>query len=62
MCAICDQATKLPVDQALKLVGEAMKKRGGKRGCLDKLVGKLVDVGLDDRNMKAEEEWERGRR
>jgi hypothetical protein len=61
MCTICDEASKLSVPKALRLVAEAMKKPGGRRECLDRLVGKLVNVESRERDVEAEEQWERSR-
>lgn len=59
MCATCDEALRLPVDQALRLVAQAMKRK--RLACLDALVGKLVGVETPERNLEAEAQWERNR-
>lgn len=61
MCATCDEAKKLPVPEALQLIARAMRKPGGRRECLDRLVGRLVGVEQVERDVEAEEQWERNR-
>jgi hypothetical protein len=46
MCGICDKAKALPLDQALRLVQQAMQQRENKnqQEHLDRLVGELVGL------------------
>ena len=61
MCQTCDQAKTLPVPEALRLIGSAMKRRGA-AACLDQLVGKLVGEVMPERNAHAEAKFEKARR
>lgn len=56
MCQTCDQAAQLPTAEALKLVAGAMKRRP--RDCLDRLVGRLIGVELDEPDRETEANWE----
>lgn len=60
MCATCDKAKDLPVPEALRLIGSAMKRRGAGK-CLDELVGKLIGVEMKPGDPEAEAMYERRR-
>lgn len=64
MCSTCDNAKGLPLDQALKLVQQAMQQRENKsqQDHLDRLVGELVGLPEPKADSGVEGAWETHRR
>jgi hypothetical protein len=64
MCSICEKAKGLPLDQALKLVQQAMQQRENRsqQEHLDKLVGDLLGMPEPKADQSVEGTWESRRR
>ena len=64
MCQVCDKAKSLPLDQALKLVQQAMQQRDNKASLphLDNLLGDLIGMPEPKANQSVEGSWESRRR
>jgi hypothetical protein len=64
MCATCDKAKGLPLDQALKLVQQEMQQRENRSSLahLDNLLGDLIGMPEPKVDREAEGTWESRRR
>ena len=62
MCAICDEAKKLPRHKALQLIATAMQNPNNKDlACLDKTIGEVIGEPEPEVDRKKDAAWERSR-